>query len=211
MKALTLMFLTIIAPAIVCAAQNAGNAQDPADLIVIKLNWERRQLPEGWDRSDPISDGSGRANDDLREPPEETADITELATQRKMSKRPDSNRADSNRGPKDKTPAPRLPDGPDQKYLYHVTFKNTGAKTIKSVDYEYRFIDPETKEVVARHEFHKRDKISPGKQKKLTETTTAAPLRLVDASSAGRAYTEQVVITRIDYSDGTTWERKADQ
>lgn len=206
MKALTLTCLTIIALAVVCAAQDAGDAQDPADLIVIKLGWEKQQLPEGWDRADPIQSGSGRVDDDLRIPPEDDGDITELATQRKMGKR-----GESKSGQKEKTPAPRAPDRPGQKYLYHVTFKNTGAKTIKSVGYEYRFIDPETKEVLARHEFHKREKISPGKQKKLTEATAAAPTRVVDASSAARPFTEQVRITRIEYTDGTTWERKADQ
>ncbi|HKY06316.1 MAG TPA: hypothetical protein VJQ56_15580, partial [Blastocatellia bacterium] len=115
MKGFTLTFLTIVALAIVCAAQDSGSVQDsrsgqdPTDLIVIKLGWEKRQLPEGWDRADPVQSGSDRVNDDLRIPPQDDGDITELATQRKMGKR-----GESNSGQKEKTPASRLPDRPDQ-------------------------------------------------------------------------------------------------
>jgi hypothetical protein len=94
-------------------------------------------------------------------------------------------------------------------YRYKATLRNDGTKTIKSIDWDYVFIDQAAQQVVARHQFTSDETIKPGKTKEVYVLYLIPPVRTVSAerlaSKEPLPYTEHVVIARITFSDGSTW------
>ena len=58
-------------------------------------------------------------------------------------------------------------------YRYKVRLKNLTEKKIKSIDWDYVFIEPNTQNEVARHEFTSDDGIEPGKERHLSHPFSA--------------------------------------
>ena len=87
---------------------------------------------------------------------------------------------------------------------------NTGSRTIKLVDWDYVFLDPGTSEVVARHQFTSEETIKPGKSKEVSVLYLTPPVKTVSAGMLTKKepmpFTEQVVIARIEFSDGSVWQ-----
>lgn len=94
-------------------------------------------------------------------------------------------------------------------YKYKVTLRNDGTKTIKSIDWDYVFIDQAAQQLVARHQFTSDETVKPGKSKEIYVLYLIPPVRTVSAERLGSKeplpYSEHVVIARITYSDGSIW------
>ena len=101
--------------------------------------------------------------------------------------------------------------GPSPIYVYEVKFMNTGTKTIRALVWEYVFFDPDTRQDVGRHLYRTEMSLRPGKNKKLVELSLAPPTSIVNVTKTGaklqQQYPDRVVINRIEYSDGTHWQR----
>ena len=125
--------------------------------------------------------------------------------------------------PPNQTTEPRMPSAVASKpvtpgwqmlriYTYQTRVKNVGTKTIKLLDWEYQFLDPNTQEVKEQRKITSRLKLSPGKTKVLNRRLTRKPTTVVEADQLSRKYrdqfTERVIITRILYTDGTGWQRQ---
>ncbi len=95
-------------------------------------------------------------------------------------------------------------------FVYKTTVKNLSDKPIKSIDWDYVFLDRATESEIGRREFTSEEKISPGKSKELTVTITKPPTQTVSVTSLNTkerdALLERVVVVRIDYADGTFWQ-----
>lgn len=95
-------------------------------------------------------------------------------------------------------------------YKYKVTLRNDGTKNIKSIDWDYVFIDQVARALVARHQFTSDETIKPGKTKEIYVLYLTPPVRTVSAerlaSKEPLPYTEHIVIARIVYSDGSIWQ-----
>jgi hypothetical protein len=96
-------------------------------------------------------------------------------------------------------------------YIYSVKVRNAGEKTIRSVVWEYVFFDPDTQVEMGRHQQTSKVKIHPGKSQDLSRSSTSPPAQVVDASKAAKdpaaKLSERVVIHRIEYADGSVWQR----
>ena len=112
-------------------------------------------------------------------------------------------------------PRPR-PIPPDSKsrefYVYEITIKNNGAKRMRAVDWEFQFLHPETQEVLGSRRITSRVKLSPGKTEVVKAQLFQQPTHIVWADQLGKKsrdqFKEQVIIHRIDYADGSTWQRR---
>jgi hypothetical protein len=108
-------------------------------------------------------------------------------------------------------PPPR-DNRPAKWYQYRVTVKNTGPKTIKSISWDYIIIEPDNEGRFAHHQFRSARKISPGKEQQITEFSIAPPSRVVNAGvvnkTKGEPLVGRVIITRIEYVDGSAWQFK---
>ena len=77
--------------------------------------------------------------------------------------------------------------------------------------WEYRFEDPANADQLSRRQFLCGVDIKPGKGKELEGFSRFGPSDVVDVKTldAGTPFKESVLINRIEYTDGTIWQRKA--
>ena len=106
-----------------------------------------------------------------------------------------------------RAPKPKPMDG----YAYRIKVENTIKKVVEIVFWEYQFQDPATPDQVSRRQFLCGVDIQSGKTKELEGFSLSGPSDVVDVKTlnSGAAFKESVVINRIEYSDGTVWQRKA--
>lgn len=98
---------------------------------------------------------------------------------------------------------------PQDGYLYRVTVKNTGERTIRGLYWEYRSQQSERPDDFSRRQFFCSANVGPEKTKAFEAFSPSAPTRVLNASRPGddtqRQY-EKVVVNRIEYSDGSIWQ-----
>lgn len=103
---------------------------------------------------------------------------------------------------------------PKTTYVYEAKIRNDTEKILKVVVWHYSFFDPGENQEVGRTAMTSKVNVRPGKTVDLSGTSTASPVRVVDASKSGQElkglYSERVVITRLEYSDGTFWQQPAE-
>ena len=108
------------------------------------------------------------------------------------------------------TPLDR-PDPTTKNYEYKFRFKNRGAKEIVSLEWTYVFRDPATQKPLVAHRFNTDARIAHGKDKDVTAYTDASPPQIVNAKAQqkdGKAWIEEVIITKVVFADGSRWERR---
>jgi hypothetical protein len=93
-------------------------------------------------------------------------------------------------------------------YMYKVRVENKGEKKIKAIAWEYVFLDPLDRSVISRHQFLSKVKINPGGKKEVSGLNVRRPMQVVRAEAANIPPIEQVVIKRVEYSDGSVWARQ---
>ncbi len=199
MKLLNLFLLGLLL-AVATSAQTTTPG-DPPGVAVTRFGWHKDiYVPALFD--DPMS------------PNQEQAD---LKREQKAIKKANAVRTAGGQGP---LPIPtreiassqrEIPDGPSINYLYEAKVKNAGEKTIRMIVWEYTLIDPDTEVQVGRHQFTDTSKIRPGKTANLIGYTATPPTSILQATKTGKAsehkYSERVVINRIEYDDGSFWQR----
>jgi len=106
-----------------------------------------------------------------------------------------------------RAPKPKPMDG----YAYRIKVQNTTTKLVEVVFWEYQFQDPANPDLLARRQFLCGVNIAAGKGKELEGFSLSGPSDVVDVNTlnSGAAVKENVVINRIEFSDGAVWQRKA--
>ncbi len=96
-------------------------------------------------------------------------------------------------------------------YVYRIKVQNTIKKVVEIVFWEYQFRDPANPELVARRQFLCGVNIPEGKTKELEGFSLSGPSDVVNVQTlgSGATFKENVVINRIEYTDGAIWQRKA--
>lgn len=210
MKALSSLFLLlgIVVGVEAQAASSAAAGGTLADTVVLKFSWAKERLP-GWENN-PFGP-SFETYDDMRV---RVSDERRLQDARNTGKKAEASRIERDAQAREDatkkkvvTKQERARDG----YRYKVTVKNIGAKTIKSIDWDYVFFDPSSHQESARHQFTSDEKIAPGKEKELNVMILSPPVSTVSTnalgSKGGLALDEQVQVVGIRYADGSVWSR----
>jgi hypothetical protein len=198
MKTLSLILCAILLSAVIASAQTSSNVSDPPDIIVLQKNW-RPVVRSPLLDADPFS-----AN-------------TEFTDALRAQRANDIQNAIRARGSESREPPPprrkrsqTVSSRSTATYVYQVKIKNTGLKTIRAVDWGYIFIDQETQQELGRHRYSNKVKIRPGQNNGLVGRTANPPTYTVNVNNTKRESntqpSEQVVIYRIEYDDGTVWE-----
>jgi hypothetical protein len=89
--------------------------------------------------------------------------------------------------------------------LYRMTVENNGAKKIVAITWEYAFLDPMNRNIIARHQFLSKVKVSPGEKRVVSAMRTKHPAQVVTADASHLPPVEQIIIKRVKYSDGSVW------
>lgn len=190
--------------ATVSIAQEVPTPPDPSKTEVVKFSWAKERI--GWEK-DPF--GGPIENFDearARQRNERRIDEAKRGGSAEVDKFKREAKADAaNIAAKHKQPPSRYV------FVYKTTIKNLSDKQIKSIDWDYVFFDTTTETEIGRREFTSDEKISPGKSKELVVTVTKPPTQTISLTALNtgerKSLTERVVIVRIDYADGTSWQR----
>ncbi len=197
MKALTLLTTVLVSLAL------PGTFQQGAlkEVVILKFSWNKERI-----RMRP-SVSSLASQDELIQ---QARRQRQLAAARNAADQGTASRLETQIINHEDAKAKATQSAPsDFGYKYRVTVRNDGTKTVKSIDWDYIFLDPTTQHEVARHQFTSDETIKPAKIKEISVLYSSAPVRTISAKMlAGKEplpYTEQVAIARILYVDGSVW------
>lgn len=88
------------------------------------------------------------------------------------------------------------------KYTARLSLKNLSEKTIRAVEWNYIFTEPASEKELKRYKLFSKQQILPG------ETQTLARAVLLDLKEDTRHFSsgkQKILLTRIEYTDGTSW------
>ena len=96
-------------------------------------------------------------------------------------------------------------------YVYKIKLQNPGPKVVEAVFWEYRFHDPANPDLVARRQFLCVANIGAGKGKELEGFSLSGPSDVVNVNTlnSGTPFKEEVLINRVEYTDGVMMQRKS--
>lgn len=194
--ALTVVLLTAFGVA------QAVVAQDGSNLVVLKCSWQKERI-----RPRPSSVGYA-SQDELVQQSMRQQQLATARNTRNIGQTAAIERQNTTHE-KAKIEA-KQNDLPRDGYRYKVSLRNDGAKTTTSIDWDYLFIDPTTQQVMGRHQFTSDETIKPGKNKEISVLYLSSPIKTINAKSASdksASMIEQVLIMRIQFSDGSVWQR----
>ena len=189
--------------------QNGAPPNDGSPLAVLSFKWTKgRQIVENLNPSGPTTPAAAmipanrnfernrRINDPagVRDPNADTLDGRSAAMEKNVR--------DS------RTPPAKPVDG----FAYRVKLQNASAKVVEVVFWEYQFKETANPTNVARRQFLCGVQIKPNKERELQSFSVAGPGDMVSVQSlenkTGKLFTEQVVVNRVEYADGSIWQRK---
>ncbi|MDX6385184.1 MAG: hypothetical protein QOK48_2757 [Blastocatellia bacterium] len=97
-------------------------------------------------------------------------------------------------------------------FTYQVKIQNGSGKIIQTIFWEYQFRETASPANVTRRQFLCSGKINPDKGKDLQVFTLNGPSDVVNVKSLAKRpadqFKEGVVINRVEYTDGTFWQRR---
>jgi hypothetical protein len=186
----------------VLGAGQAVVAQDDSNVVVLKCGWQKERIR-------PRASSVGYASQD--ELIQQSQRQQQLAAARNSRNTGQEARLETQITNHEKAKVEaRQTDLPRDGYRYKVTLRNDGAKTTTSIDWDYLFIDPATQQVMGRHQFTSDETIKPGKNKEISVLYLSTPIKTVNAKTASEksaSMIEQVVIMRVQFSDGSVWQK----
>ncbi|MCM3869163.1 MAG: hypothetical protein ND895_00520 [Pyrinomonadaceae bacterium] len=184
-------------------AQSAATSTGEPDLAIVKYSWMKDRL--NW-QGDPFG-GTVENFDDIRR---RMVDQRRMERARGEGKTGEAAKIEREMRSEQVLKA-RAPKTPRYAFSYSLSVRNTGEKTIKEFDWDYVFFDAVTGAELGRREFTAVEKISAGKTKQLTFLITSPPTQSISVHALNKderaGLTEQVVIMRVLYDDGSVWQR----
>ncbi|HEX8559101.1 MAG TPA: hypothetical protein VF668_13430 [Pyrinomonadaceae bacterium] len=97
-------------------------------------------------------------------------------------------------------------------FAYKVKVRNASAKAVEVLFWEYQFEEAADPSNLARRQFLCGVNIKAGKEKELAAFSASGPNGAISVASlekrADKPYKERVVVNRIEYADGSIWQRK---
>lgn len=105
-------------------------------------------------------------------------------------------------------PRPKSVDG----FTYRVKVRNASKQVVEIVFWEYQFRARSENANAVTRQFLCGVNIKPDKEKELTVFSTSGPGNLINADApddkSGSPFEERVLINRVEYADGTVWQRR---
>ena len=191
MRAVVLLISILLAAA--GARAQTPALEGPRDLEILKYSWTKERL--NWEK------------DPFRATVEGVLDVRDrVSTERRTGTALEQRQARDEKAAK--TQQPTVP--PRYVFSYKLSVQNTGAKTIREIDWDYIFRDAATSEELGRREFTSVEKIGPGKRKELSVLVSSPPTQRISVNTLGKrehdGLVEQVIVLRILYDDGSAWQ-----
>ena len=190
-------------PAADAANASAASAQPAPGVEVVKYSWSKDRI--GWE-ADPFG-GPVDSFDDIRR---RNADTRRVERAKALGNMAEAAKVEREMRSEQVIKA-RPPKAPRYAFTYKLSVRNTGAKAIREIDWDYVFFDAATGQELDRREFTGVEKIAPGKNKELVFLVGTPPTNRISVHALGKGertgLREEVVVVRVLYEDGTVWQR----
>lgn len=201
---LLLFILTIVLP-----NQNTANSDKGSSVMVVSAKWSKSRL----------TTEQAQANSTDVAPASAVTQAGRIFEKRRVNaptgeRHPDADTTDGRAAQlesvvqESRTPKPKTVDG----YSYRVKLKNAGARVIEILFWEYQFSEPANPSTMVRRQFLCGVNIKPGKEKEVLSFSLSGPSDLISvgtlADKSGNPLQESVVINRVEYADGSIWQRR---
>jgi hypothetical protein len=205
MKALLLLSVLL---ALLPATQNQVTPTDGPQVAVLTFKWnkERLTLEQAKSASVPPAEAMIPANRNF----ERNRRINDPAGVRD----PNLDTLDGRRAAMDKNieESRRAPAKSLDGYTYRVKVQNASSKVIEILFWEYQFKETANPSSISRRQFLCGVVMKPGKDKEVQGFSLSGPTDVISVDSLGdkskNLFQENVVINRIEYADGSIWQRK---
>lgn len=202
----TLLLFALLAM-VISLVQWPASAQDGSSVIVVSYkSYKSREVLEKLETptDGPVAamipqnknfERNRRANspEGVRDPNLDTIDGRSAALERSVQE--------------SRLPASKPVDG----FAYRVKVRNTSKKTIEVVFWEYQFKETANPSAITRRQFLCGVNIKPDKDKEVKAFSGLGPGEVINVVSltnkSGNYFEESVIINRVEYADGTIWQR----
>jgi hypothetical protein len=199
-------------PLVIMLASHGQSAQiktEGSSVVVLSFKWSKsrqtivnpdneRPVPaksamisanRNWERNRRVNDQAG-----VRDPNADTVDGRSAALEKSVQE---------SRSPK---------TAPVDGFLYQVKIQNASTRVVEVLFLEYQFKERANPANVVTRQFLCGVNIKPDKDKELKVFSTSGPSNLISVASmdnkSGNLFEEKVLINRVEYSDGSIWQRK---
>lgn len=197
-----LVLVIFLSSAATSIGQGSRGPSTP-NIEILKLHWERQiQLPRNFDPS-TIPTG-GTFNDPASRSALNTVapvDLTRAATSAQAAAATSNNTFPLTPG--------RLPIF----YVYSMKIRNTGARLIEGIAWDYLFIDPNSNTELGKHQFLSYERIPVNKSATLKSQLRSPPIRVIRTADPPKnshgsrpKFIERAVIQCVLYADDTVWK-----
>jgi hypothetical protein len=189
------MLFAVLLLTITATAQTSPASSVPPDVVVLQKNWHL------YVRNPALDDDPFSAN-------------VEFNDAQRAQRISDIQNAIRAKGSEERQPPPprvhknhdSFPAKQEATYVYRAKIKNTGAKTIRVIDWSYTFLDPDTQQELGRHLYSSKVRIRPGQNNELVGRSATPQTGTVNVKNIGKELNEQIVIYRVEYDDGSVWQ-----
>jgi hypothetical protein len=189
MRSLLLLFVSIIV--VLWNVQTQDNT-DPSVLEVREFSWSylKSQMSDQTqnNKSDPLS-------------------RDRVYRQEMQNRNSIENRSRDMSELEDRVARETVNSRPVDLYKYTVNLMNTGTKTIKWVYWDYQFSQPADADNPSHRQFRCSMNLKPNQRKHVEALSLLPPSRVINAQSINTALVEKLIINRIEFADGTSWQR----
>jgi hypothetical protein len=201
------ILLAVVSITTVTRAQKPTETQSAPDVEVVKHSWTKERV--GWE-ADPFS-GPIENFDEMRV---RTRNEKRAMDAKRVAGSVEAGRAERD-ALTDQALISAIHKAPRGRYgfTYRVSMQNTGLKEITAIDWDYVFFDLISHDELGRREFRSEEKIASGKTKELKFFIAAPPARRISVQALKKnerdGLGERIELVRIQYADGTTWQRSS--
>ncbi len=193
---LSLFLALIILLPILMQNQTPADPDAAPDVEVRKFSWNNHRPP------------SPMTNENQSEyTTTQVVNSTELSRQERANRNSVENQSRDLRMIEEQSRRDIIQGKPVDMFRYKASFKNRGSKVIKAIFWDYQFSEPADPDNPSRRQFRCVVKIKPDESKNLEAFTTRPPVRVVSAQGMGKTLLEKLVVNRVEFSDGTSWQR----
>jgi hypothetical protein len=195
------LLLTLLAP-----IQNPGAADEGAPVVALNSSWARSRLTVEQAESAyvPPAPAVISANKNFERNRRANAPVGE--------RDPNADTIDGRSAALDKSVQDSRAPKPADGFVYRVKVRNAKAKVVEILFWEYQFIDKSNAILISRRQFLCGVVIKPDKVKDVEAFSVSGPSDVVTVGmltkNSGDLLQEKVVINRVEYADGSIWQRQ---
>ncbi len=203
MRPLFLLSLLLVSPLIL----QSQTGDEAAPVSVVSYKWFRDRQPIENATSSESSRPAAEMNDTNK-----TFERQKRANASAGDRDPNLDSVDSRSAALDRAVQDSREAQPVPGFSYVLKLQNTAGKSVEAVVVEYRFKETANPTNITRRQFACALKMKPAQSKDLRIFSLSGPSEVVDVKSLGKSsgtqFEESVFINRVEYADGSSWQRK---